>query len=210
MPKIIDHDARRRELVEASWNVIAKEGLEGLTMRKIAAAANCTTGRITHYFANREALVLASLQSAYDASAVRLNEIIAADLEPLEKLRRAVEETLPLDQQRLNEWRVWIAYWGAATTDPELAQQNDTNHERWLEAMIPLVHNVAPASDARHETYFLLGLIDGLGLRAAVNPTKENANAARAALSDYLNQLADQSQQKGAALSAAPKRERSV
>ena len=190
MPKIIDHDTRRRELVEASWNVIAEEGLEGLTMRKIATAANCTTGRITHYFANREALVLASLQSAYDASAVRLNAVIAADFEPVEKLRRAVEETLPLDRQRLREWKVWIAYWTAATTDPTLAQQNDTNHDRWLEAMMPLVHDVAPACDVRHETYLLLGLIDGLGLRAAVNPTAENKKTTHTALKNYLDQLA--------------------
>ena len=46
MPKQVDHAARRRELVEASWEVIASEGIEGTTLRKVAAAADCTTGRI--------------------------------------------------------------------------------------------------------------------------------------------------------------------
>ena len=45
MPKQVDHGARRRQLVEASWAVIAREGLEGATLRKVAAAANCTTAR---------------------------------------------------------------------------------------------------------------------------------------------------------------------
>ena len=68
MPKLIDHDLRRRELVEASWQVIADEGLEGVTMRKVAAAARCTTGRITHYFENREELLLAALRAVYSAA----------------------------------------------------------------------------------------------------------------------------------------------
>lgn len=204
MPKIIDHDTRRRELVEASWNVIATEGLEGLTMRKIAAAADCTTGRITHYFANREALVLAALQSAYDASATRLNAIIAADLEPLEQLRQALEETLPLNQQRLREWKVWIAYWTAATTQPGLAQQNDTHHDRWLEAMMPLVQKVAPGLNVRQETHLLLSLVDGLGLRAAVNPTRKNLKAARDTLQTHLDQLIDRSRHEKGLRQAQP------
>ncbi|MGH3177968.1 MAG: TetR/AcrR family transcriptional regulator, partial [Streptosporangiaceae bacterium] len=50
MPKVVDHAARRAELVDAAWRVIAEEGLEAATMRRIAEAAGCTTGRVTHYF----------------------------------------------------------------------------------------------------------------------------------------------------------------
>ena len=38
MPKQVDHAVRRRELVEASWDVISREGIEALTLRKVAAA----------------------------------------------------------------------------------------------------------------------------------------------------------------------------
>ncbi|MBA4102389.1 MAG: TetR/AcrR family transcriptional regulator, partial [Arthrobacter sp.] len=36
MPKIVDHDERRLELVDATWRIIARQGLEGATMREIA------------------------------------------------------------------------------------------------------------------------------------------------------------------------------
>ena len=55
MPKIIDHDERRQELIEASWAVIAAEGLEGVTMRKIATAAGgnrrdgLAVGKVMHH-----------------------------------------------------------------------------------------------------------------------------------------------------------------
>ena len=94
MPKIVDHDARRQELIEASWRVIAAEGLEGVTMRKIAAEAGCTTGRLTHYFADREALILASLRTSYDVTGDRARQAIAnnsSDQEMLLQFARSEE-----------------------------------------------------------------------------------------------------------------------
>ncbi|WP_422363776.1 TetR/AcrR family transcriptional regulator [Pyruvatibacter mobilis] len=110
MPKIVDHKARRAELVEASWKVIETEGLDGLTMRKVASAAGCTTGRITHYFPDREALVLAALRAANEAAKARTTALLAKDLPPRARLQKCVEEGLPLDRQRQREWKVWIAF----------------------------------------------------------------------------------------------------
>ncbi|PKP68022.1 MAG: hypothetical protein CVT83_07115, partial [Alphaproteobacteria bacterium HGW-Alphaproteobacteria-5] len=168
MPKIVDHDARRREIVEASWKVIAGEGLDGLTMRKIAAAAGCTTGRLTHYFANREALVLAALRAVYSAAAVRMTEALEAGGTAGERLLRILEETLPLDEMRLHEWKVWIAFWAAAAANETLAQENDVRHERWRDAILPLIAEIAPASDPTYEAVRIMGIVDGLGIQAAV------------------------------------------
>jgi AcrR family transcriptional regulator len=33
MPKLVDHEARRKEIVEATWRLIASKGPDGLTMR---------------------------------------------------------------------------------------------------------------------------------------------------------------------------------
>ena len=37
MPKIVDHAERRREVLDATWRVIGREGLEAATVRRIAA-----------------------------------------------------------------------------------------------------------------------------------------------------------------------------
>ena len=39
MPKIVDHDQRRIELVDATWRIIARLGIESATMREIALEA---------------------------------------------------------------------------------------------------------------------------------------------------------------------------
>lgn len=182
MPKQVDHAARRAELIEASWAVIARAGLEGLTMRKVAAEAGCTTGRITHYFADREALVLAALRAVYDAAAHRIEAHMAADMPPRDKLVAVLEEGLPLDATRLTEWRVWIAFWSAATTDRALARENDDRHARWRASLIPLIGEIAPGADAEAHALTLTGLVDGLGLAAAVSPTAENRRRAQDAI----------------------------
>jgi len=191
MPKIVDHDVRRRELIEASWQVIATDGLEGVTMRKIASQAGCTTGRLTHYFADREALILASLRASYDVTGDRARSNIAEDTDDKAKLLHIVEEMLPADEERLREWKVWIAFWSAATVDKTLAVENDTRHDAWADELADLIQGAAPAANARQEADLLIGLINGVGLHAAVNPTKENLSRARWLLHAHVDALVD-------------------
>ena len=189
MPKVVNHDERRQELVEASWQVIAEDGLESLTMRKIAAAAGCTTGRLTHYFANREELVLAALKAAYDAAAARMADARKASGTARERLQSMLEETLPLDEERLREWKIWIAFWAAAAADAGLARENDVRHDRWKDAILPLIREISPAADAGYEAARLIGIVDGLGLQAAISPTMENRSRARDMLARHLAAL---------------------
>lgn len=191
MPKIVDHDARRRELIEASWKVIAAEGLEGVTMRKIAREAGCTTGRLTHYFADREALILASLRASYNVTGDRARASVANDTDNKAKLLRFVEEMLPADDERLREWKVWIAFWSAATVNKALAIENDARHSAWADELADLIKDAAPSAKARQEADLLIGLINGVGLHAAVNPTKENLSRARRLLHAHVNALVD-------------------
>jgi AcrR family transcriptional regulator len=58
MPRVVDHDQYRKELVESCIELFAKEGYTALTMRKIATALGVSTGTLYHYFPNKEALFL--------------------------------------------------------------------------------------------------------------------------------------------------------
>jgi AcrR family transcriptional regulator len=189
MPKIVDHETRRRELIEASWKVIAAEGLEGVTMRKIATEAGCTTGRLTHYFADREALILAALQVSNKATSNRVNDIIASNATAYDKLLQMAEQTLPLDEDRRTEVKIWLAFWSAATIDHSLAKENDARMNEWFSALIPLLKEVAPKANADHEANLLIGLVNGLGIQIAVNPTKTNLERALSVVHTHLEQL---------------------
>ena len=94
MPKQVDHALRRRQLVEASWDVIAAEGIEGVTLRKVAQAADCTTGRIAHYFSGREELVRSALRAAHKDAARRMMRIARSGAENRRSCSRFIFRSL--------------------------------------------------------------------------------------------------------------------
>ena len=73
---------RRRVVLDGAWRVFARNGLEGATMRAIAAEAGCTTGAVYPIFPSKEviyaALLAESLDRLHDAVAMAIGEVEAA------------------------------------------------------------------------------------------------------------------------------------
>lgn len=56
MPKVVDHDQYRRELLQQCFDLFADQGYAALTMRQIAQALGVSTGTLYHYFSSKEDL----------------------------------------------------------------------------------------------------------------------------------------------------------
>lgn len=54
MPKIVDRDAYREELLEGSFRLFATHGYSALTLRKLASGLGVSTGTLYHYFTGKE------------------------------------------------------------------------------------------------------------------------------------------------------------
>ena len=54
---VADGQDRRAEVVAATRRVIARDGLDKASMRAIAQELGCTTGVLTHYFRDKEAML---------------------------------------------------------------------------------------------------------------------------------------------------------
>lgn len=61
-----DRDAKRTALLDAALAVISEEGYGAASLRKVAERAGCTTGAVTYYFASREEMMAAILESRFD------------------------------------------------------------------------------------------------------------------------------------------------
>ncbi len=57
MPKVVDHDGYRDELLARCFFVLARYGYDKITMRKIAQFLKVSTGTLYHYFPNKQAIV---------------------------------------------------------------------------------------------------------------------------------------------------------
>lgn len=122
-----DHDARRRDVSAAVWRVLAADGFGGLTMRAVATEMGATTGLLTHYFPNKQALVAHALTLLDERRAAQPRPIAP---EGLAGLRAALLDVLPLTPQAAASNRIWVGSWDAALAAPDLAAGHAARYAR--------------------------------------------------------------------------------
>jgi AcrR family transcriptional regulator len=174
----VDHDARKRELLDASLALVASEGIEAATLRRLARAADCTTGAITYYFEGRDALLVAMLRRAHKTTGARMLRAAGRGASPRDRLWAVLMEALPLDPERLAEWRVWLAFWGAAAGNPALVEENLARYAEWRALLQTLVRDLAETQAGLPlRVDALMGLIDGFGLQIALSKGLQSEGA---------------------------------
>lgn len=83
MPKIIDERARRETIAEAVWAITSREGLDGATVRAVAAECRLSTGAIQHSFPSQAALQQFAMELIVERVTERLTEMGTADPRPV-------------------------------------------------------------------------------------------------------------------------------
>lgn len=195
MPKTVEKAARRSEFVAASLSVIAREGLNAATLRRIAAEAGCTTGSITHYFSGRQALLIDLLRNVHFAAGARMLDVARTAPSDAARLERVLLESLPLDPTRMREWKVWLAFWSASPGEALLAAENARRYDEWRALVETLLTPFcADHNQTQREASLLVALVDGFGVRLALLPEtydRLHEDQARVAsdLRDYLRKL---------------------
>lgn len=120
MPAAIDHEARRIALAEVAADLVAAGGAEAATVRAVATAAGFSTKAVTHYFADKRALMLLTYRHAALSSQARTD---ASQPEGRADIAALLHALLPADPKVERDWRVWFSFWGLAIADPEFAAE---------------------------------------------------------------------------------------
>lgn len=152
MPKIVDHAARRTEIVHGLWQVIYTCGINAVTFRSVAGAAGISIGRVQHYFPSREGLILEGCRQL----------VASADLGGSDDAKDRVAELteflhafIPSGEAMRMGASVWFTYVAKAVGDPDIAEIVVANDRRTEEAAVERVEraraqsgeSVLPAAD---------------------------------------------------------------
>lgn len=175
MPKIVDHDARRRELARAAWRVVGRDGLDGLTTRAVAREAGWSTGVLAHYFTNREELLLAAFRLVFDDAMERMQHALTAEPNPTRALANALREAVPVTTDQHTEAIVWFTFLGLAAGQPTLRAEAQARYGLWLDLIEQAVQAVFPdrplaKGEARRIARALVSHVDGLTIQAIFDP----------------------------------------
>jgi AcrR family transcriptional regulator len=170
MPREVDVEQKRSGFAEATWRLIREEGLSAATMRRVAAETRYTTGALTHYFPSREALLVEALRRAHFAAGARLLAAARRVTGDLNRLETIVLEALPLDAERMKEWKTRLAVWAAASDNPTLREENSRRYREWSELLERFMAPIVPEPEPRRrEAVLLMGITDGLALRLVLH-----------------------------------------
>lgn len=178
MPKQVDHAERRAEIIRGVWALIAEAGIEAVTMRRVAAAAGVSVGRIQHYFASRSELVRASARAMITAAE---GTYAAEGSAPGPAARYAVDHVIPrTDAQRVGT-TIWLAYVSASVGDPEIASilaEAKRGQEDEVTRLLAEAGVAGGDAGARRRARMLVALADGLASRVLIGDlTTEEAMA---------------------------------
>ncbi|MBP2179008.1 TetR/AcrR family transcriptional regulator [Amycolatopsis magusensis] len=122
MPKVVDRAERQREIAGALLTLVAREGIEAVSIRAVAAEAGISAGAVQKYFSSKEEL----LREAFDLTGLVLVERwrgLDTTGPLLDVLRRHILAALPLDAQTRSELLVALAFTVQAATRPEWAEK---------------------------------------------------------------------------------------
>lgn len=170
MPRQVDHMGRRRLVAEAVCHLADERGLEGVTLRDVAARAHVSMGAVQRCFRTKEEMLVFALGHISD----RVMERVRARLvtSPAQSagtvLGHAATEVSLLREEHRAEARVWLAFVAQAAVSEALASTLKANYATLQEAFTRLVAEVCEGADGavprdpRREARTLLALADGL------------------------------------------------
>lgn len=114
MPKIVDRAARRREIVQTYLALVARDGMEAATTRRLAQELGMATGGLWHYFANFDEVLAEAFALVVERTTRRIAEHVG-DSTGLVALARMLEQIHPLDKTTQDEALVVVNFWGRVT-----------------------------------------------------------------------------------------------
>ncbi|MEV4547769.1 TetR/AcrR family transcriptional regulator [Nonomuraea wenchangensis] len=182
MPKIVDHDERRREVLSAARRVIVRDGIDAATTRAIAKEAGYSNGVLAHYFADKDEILLSALRQSHQ----RIRERLTGKVEGasgLAALRELLLDNLPLDAERTQESRLEVSFWSRSLASERLAGVQRAEADELRAAVRELLGQARAAGELRGDhpddglddlTEHLLALVDGLSLHLLLYPDRLN------------------------------------
>lgn len=124
MPKKVDSEKRCKKLAEAVWQVVLRDGIEGVSIRKVAAEAGLSTGALRHYLETKEGLLVYAAQLVVDRLVERLERNMHST-NTRDLAGTALRAVLPLNAERRTEAQIYFAFASRSLIDPKIADKHD-------------------------------------------------------------------------------------
>ena len=196
MPKIVDHDERRRVIVEALWRVVARDGAHEISVRHVAAEAGMPKSSIGHYVGTMPQLMGLAVDQLVQENT---DYLLSLDLFSLDAdMATEVLYTLvPVSERRRHMSGVWLLLAAQAGADPEFAEVLHRLNASIADGLGDLLRGmqqqglVDSGRQIDREVRRIHALIDGLALQCMTDPSLRSEQDVRAILREEVARLSE-------------------
>jgi AcrR family transcriptional regulator len=190
----MSYEDRRIEVAKAAWQVIIREGLDRTSMRAISQELGSSTGVVTHYFRDKEELILFALGLVFENVAAEM-EARAQGQQGIDRLEQMMFVALPLEQIDRDDWKVWVAFLSYSIGREHLVKEHRKRYDLLRQIIAQELADLQTAQliradlDLALEANALIALVDGIGTGVVICPEQFSAKQQQYLMRRHINNL---------------------
>ncbi len=190
--RTIAKERKRKQLIKATINCVAKRGIAGTTMADVTQDAGLSLGIVNLHFKSKDKLfeeTLSYLSDEYEAAWT--NALGKAGDSPAEKLTAMVKSDFSAKVCERKKLAVWFAFWGEAKSRPTYLQTCAQSDKKNINVVTRLCKELAKETNntnirPKALAIGLAALTNGLWLDLLMTPKEINRKEACRICFDYL------------------------
>ncbi|MEO1131377.1 MAG: TetR/AcrR family transcriptional regulator [Cyanobacteria bacterium J06639_1] len=158
MPKIVDRDRYRKELLSRCLELFAERGYGSITMRQIAQGLGVSTGTLYYYFPSKEGIFIQLVQELCERDIVEFLKTAPADGTKRDRFQAVMQFFLENFEHYQQQLFLWVDFF-------QYGQRHEISDREFLNRLWPRIRDPLavylqePNSD---RVDFILIFMDGL------------------------------------------------
>jgi TetR/AcrR family transcriptional repressor of bet genes len=168
VPKQVDHQARRNDLLQALMRITRREGWDAICLRKVAAEAGVSMGMVQHYFTTKDEMLRFAIEMMDEDTRQRIRARVAELPQPVTPrvlVGTVLTEMIPRASRREAEAegaKVWIRRFMLRPESSAVLTKGAADVKTGLTDQIRLACPTKPQAEVERDAATLMALLDGL------------------------------------------------
>ena len=188
---------RQQQILKAAHQVALRQGIDGLTVRAVAAQARLSHGLVLFHFKRKDQLVSALLDRVLAATlSLQVGDEVAQIRNPRGRLRALLRQEVDRVSRDRKQVRLFLEYWALGTRSSVIQRKINEELERYRAGFRELTKEVLKAEPGRFAGVTPDGLaavavsfINGCAVQAMIDPDHFDVGEYLAAVQGIIGQL---------------------
>lgn len=172
-------EIRRQDLVKAAYLTLKDNGMQGLTIKKVAERAQMSPGIVHHYFKDKRELTEATIRYSNGLISKRAIEYLNTATTPDQRLYAVIQANFDPDIYEPRLAQTWLSYCAAVADEPVFGRIQRALRRRLISNLVSPLRQLAASDDVRAIAHQIAVMIDGLWVQRGMDGEAISPDTAR-------------------------------